>query len=711
MTISARPNSNFNDWVTSLAIDSSGIIYAGAYSNGDGIFISSDGGNNWRHTKMRYGVTSMTLAKNNTIVAFAYGSSFGNYLFRLSGGGTVLDSVVLGFTPASITASRDGSLFATTYDHGIFESTDNGLHWTVMSNGLDSTAILSPIAITQNGIVAVVVDRWIMCSSDSGKSWYRGLGIHDSASVKQIIASADGTIYAAAYEAMWINANEIYASSDSGKTWPLLAVTRADIAAMAPDSGIGLYIGGAQGVYRIANTGDTTFLGLGGIAVNGLGVTSLMTYGKETIFAGAIGGVYKSTNAGESWTLLNNGMVTDTSGGNFTNSLPFGYQISCGLVDNNKGYFAGTDSAGVFRSIDGGKTWVQTGLNVPGVTAICQSTSGALVAGTLNSGLLVSSDDGTSWSPITMLVTGRKFYALCPQAIRISDNGIDSVKMDMYRIVHLGTDVGLYDLWEDMPNHVLPTGDLANDPVSAITVLPTQEGVASTPSGQVYLSPGGWTEWVHKGNVGEQVRSMSSSDSGIIFAAGPNGVYRSTDKGMSWKQMNAGITDTDLVSSTAVKGGGIFVGSFNTGDIYESTNQGMSWTIFATLGYPVRSLFIDQDNYLYASSAARIFKSSSAVTSVSQNAQTMPRSFSLYQNFPNPFNPSTVISYQLPVNSVVTLKVYDILGRLVSTLVEDRQTAGNHSVTFNAGNLSSGVYFYRLSAGSFVQTKKLTLLK
>ena len=85
--------------------------------------------------------------------------------------------------------------------------------------------------------------------------------------------------------------------------------------------------------------------------------------------------------------------------------------------------------------------------------------------------------------------------------------------------------------------------------------------------------------------------------------------------------------------------------------------------------------------------------------------------FNLAQNFPNPFNPTTVIGYQLPTNALVTLKVYDELGRIVKTLVNDRQTAGAHSVTFNASSLSSGVYFYRLMAGSFVQTRKLMLIK
>ena len=90
---------------------------------------------------------------------------------------------------------------------------------------------------------------------------------------------------------------------------------------------------------------------------------------------------------------------------------------------------------------------------------------------------------------------------------------------------------------------------------------------------------------------------------------------------------------------------------------------------------------------------------------------TTPTAFTLSQNYPNPFNPTTVISYQLPVNTLVTLKAYDELGRLVRTLIDERQTAGTHSVMFNASNLPSGVYFYRLAAGSFVQTKKVMLIK
>jgi hypothetical protein len=89
----------------------------------------------------------------------------------------------------------------------------------------------------------------------------------------------------------------------------------------------------------------------------------------------------------------------------------------------------------------------------------------------------------------------------------------------------------------------------------------------------------------------------------------------------------------------------------------------------------------------------------------------VPYEFVLSQNYPNPFNPSTVISYQLPISGNVALKVYDLLGREVATLVNEEKPAGTYEVAFDASQLSSGVYLYRLSSGSFIETKKMTIIK
>jgi len=95
---------------------------------------------------------------------------------------------------------------------------------------------------------------------------------------------------------------------------------------------------------------------------------------------------------------------------------------------------------------------------------------------------------------------------------------------------------------------------------------------------------------------------------------------------------------------------------------------------------------------------------------VKNSGTNIPDGFSLSQNYPNPFNPSTTIKYELPKSSFVSLKVYDILGREAASLVNEEKPAGSYSVDFTA-KLSSGVYFYTLKAGAFVQTKKLTIIK
>ena len=103
--------------------------------------------------------------------------------------------------------------------------------------------------------------------------------------------------------------------------------------------------------------------------------------------------------------------------------------------------------------------------------------------------------------------------------------------------------------------------------------------------------------------------------------------------------------------------------------------------------------------------------SDTALTAVKGHGSTLPTTYELYQNYPNPFNPTTVIGYQLPMNSMVVLKVFDILGRQVCTLVDERQSAGEHSVRFDGTALPSEVYLYRLDAGTYHETKKLLLLK
>jgi hypothetical protein len=103
------------------------------------------------------------------------------------------------------------------------------------------------------------------------------------------------------------------------------------------------------------------------------------------------------------------------------------------------------------------------------------------------------------------------------------------------------------------------------------------------------------------------------------------------------------------------------------------------------------------------------------ITDVEYEEPPIASNFKLEQNYPNPFNPSTKISWQSPIGSWQTLKVYDMLGKEIATLVDEYKPAGNYEVEFNTSSFkhipSSGIYFYTLKAGEFVQTKKMILLK
>jgi hypothetical protein len=120
--------------------------------------------------------------------------------------------------------------------------------------------------------------------------------------------------------------------------------------------------------------------------------------------------------------------------------------------------------------------------------------------------------------------------------------------------------------------------------------------------------------------------------------------------------------------------------------------------------------------FIQSSGTKEIFQSetieynSLSVTSI-KNENKLPKSFSLAQNFPNPFNPSTVIEYSIPKEEFVSIKVYNILGKEITTLVNEKKSAGNYEIRFDAGSLPNGVYLYKLIAGNFVETRKMILIK
>ena len=162
---------------------------------------------------------------------------------------------------------------------------------------------------------------------------------------------------------------------------------------------------------------------------------------------------------------------------------------------------------------------------------------------------------------------------------------------------------------------------------------------------------------------------------------------------------------------------GIVIGLDTTGIagvIWRTTTGGGDWInqSFGNNGF-YGVCFTDSITGTVVGDNGTIFHTTTGgVTGIIDNsAKSLPNQFALEQNYPNPFNPTTNISYSLPRNGFVTLKVYDILGREVRTLVNEYEAAGSYNVTFNASNFASGVYIYQLRSGNFLATKKLLLMK
>jgi len=238
------------------------------------------------------------------------------------------------------------------------------------------------------------------------------------------------------------------------------------------------------------------------------------------------------------------------------------------------------------------------------------------------------------------------------------------------------------------------------------------------------------------------------------FGTNATKVYRSTDLGLTWTSgATTGTVNTYAVhyntASVGLAAGNAMVLSTNGGTSYSAvTNPGTAgnmnglegagsdwWsirsgnTVYRSTGAATwtnafvsgTAVFQDLDFAITGSNtcpsgwavgnAGVIAKMTGTPTGVSTVSSEVPSSFLLKQNYPNPFNPTTNINFSLPQTGLVTLKVYDMSGKEVAVLLNEVKSAGSYIVGFSAANLPSGAYFYRLSSGNFVETKKMMLVK
>lgn len=253
------------------------------------------------------------------------------------------------------------------------------------------------------------------------------------------------------------------------------------------------------------------------------------------------------------------------------------------------------------------------------------------------------------------------------------------------------------------------------------------------------------------------VMEMCVAPNGTIFAATTAlspvyyGIYRSTDNGETWRQANNGLSNLDMASVTCDETGAVYAGSMN--GLFRSTDNGESWRKVGFEKNIVADILVVRPDLIFIANAPNgapagifrydgrswsqigpppaggdclarsgsgiligtfggIYLASDVITRVEEpEPMGIPSSFALHQNYPNPFNPSTTIKFDLPHREYVNLTIYNMIGQRVETLVDGEKGAGIHRIVWNAGNLPSGVYLYRLQTGTFMQAKRMVLVK
>lgn len=421
------------------------------------------------------------------------------------------------------------------------------------------------------------------------------------------------------------------------------------------------------------------------------------------MFAGArFGYVYRSTDKGQNWEQLQ-----------LSKPSAQAYQTLVGklLVDPEGGIFALADdwsnSIGIYRSTDKGKTWFEcvNNLNNLGLNSVILDKQGNLFVST-GYGFFKSTDKGESW--ITIASESIPVFKKME-----TDSKGDIFGLTRFNELYISTDNGKNWKWV---NH-----DFGPDDVKSFLITPNDHMFIATPgTNGIYRSTDYGVSW-NKVNNGlaalsnfEYVQLLASDSKGQLFAGttGPDYCYRSTDDGETWRKISSGIEST-TVSAIGSDGKGkvLFCGSQET---FESENNGNNWIKVENPenNLNIQAVAFHPDGQAFMGTARGVYKFvDSLMTPVEIQNTVSPTAYMLEQNYPNPFNPSTVISYQIPQAAKVTLKVYNIIGKEIATLVNGYRSEGKHTVKFNASNLPSGMYICELRANDFAASRKMLLIR
>jgi len=622
----------------------------------------------------------------------------------------------------------EGHTFITTWWSGIYKSSFNDSAWNQVAEQDWMGEVINSIVINKKGHIYISrLDCGVYRSEDEGNSWK-----HICYEEGKLVLHPEGDVFLAATNDYFLR------FTNNGDSFEVMSsIQNVDALEISP-SGI-IFVGAAPYIYKSTDNGRTwsesysntsqddghTFFDFAFnskdevfAASNRLGILTSKVFENnwilknngidrlycisvavdqfDNIYTGTLQGVYASRDNANSWTLENKGIFSTI------------YDI---VINSRNEFFVTNGNSGIFTSQNEGKDWSQTKYILNPIE-IAIDDQDNIFAGTYNNGIYISEDDGQTWeqrnsglrpifsntfNPIHKIVVNNKYskvYTILDAGLFVSkNNGQEWYELDF----ESNWNASIVDAFDISPEGYIYVG--ARD--------------------TLYISFDNEMSWIKHSMIftayEEEIYDLYAGKDGLIICltvirSFDWTLYRfllSEDYGETWRQLdNRYIKDTIILKS-----GEILVAKGNK--VYRVITESGYLKEFASLPNDVVKLAITNDNKLLASVQNEgIFISIYDISvSIEQNSSSTPINNNLFQNYPNPFNPSTTINYYLQKSNNVILKIYNLTGQEIETLINGYQIAGAHKITWQPKGLPSGIYFYNLKAGDFSETKKLILQK
>ena len=596
-----------------------------------------------------------------------------NWFAQVSGISSSLHSVYFFNNTNGVASGSSGKILTTS---------NGGANWSV--NTFNSGSIIN-LSMRSTSLAYASQNNNFIKSTNGGVSWSVAATIPYF--ILKLFFVSDNTGY------LGNNYGTIFKTTNSGLNWVEQTTGNTnDIYSICfLNATTGCFSANNNNIYGTTNAGANWSL----LYTAPAAITKIAFNGSSNLTGtGLSGTVISSTNNGSNWQIINQGTQGPVNDINFINPLT--------------GWAANNDDRLLYTS-NGGQNWVNSALinllNADGVYFINGSTgfatgvSGSDHLGASTVTVSKTTNGGAVWN-ITTLPESGSTYKL--QFVNANDGFIllrtNTLNYKIYKTSNAGTN------WFQ----AYTTTEVMND----IYFTTQLNGWMAGESGKVYKTTNGGANWsLQASGTPNQLNAVFFLNANSGWACGVNGtVIATTNGGTNWSLQNTGTTKvlTDIEFGNASNG--CAVGE--EGVRLATGNGGTTWGLSIEPSQThLISVIFPGTNQVYITGDNGYIAVNSLLVGILQTGNQTPGKFELNQNYPNPFNPTTQINISLPENEFVELYVYDITGKIVKTLVKDNLSSGSYSINFNAGGLSSGVYFYRLKAGEFTQVKKMILIK